>query len=108
MISVAPQSNNLWVNGNEYDVKVPNCKLEVGSAGVVVIEIMKGRATICRAHDGCTLAEKYSNKKIKEALVNDTRFVSTSLEGPKMFTTSPLNCSGVQPIERAQSWPGLF
>lgn len=108
MVSVAPKSNNLWVSGNDYDVKVPNCKFEVGSNAVVCVEIGKGRVTICRAHDGCTLAEKYSNKKIKDALVNDTRFVSSSLEGPKMFTTSPLNCSGVQPIERAVTWPGKF
>ena len=87
---------------------MPNCKFEVGSNAVVCVEIGKGRVTICRAHDGCTLAEKYSNKKIKDALVNDTRFVSSSLEGPKMFTTSPLNCSGVQPIERAVTWPGKF
>jgi len=108
MLSVAPLKNNLWVAGNDYEVKVPNCKIEVGSSGVVAIEICKGRATICRAHDGCSLAEKFSDKGIKQTINNDTRFVSGVLEGPKSFNTSPLNHSGVQRIERAQSWPGRF
>ena len=108
MISIAPLRNNLWVAGNDYEVKVPSCKIEVGSAAVFAIEIQKGRATLCRAHDGCSLAEKYSNKGIKTTINNDTRFVSGTLEGPKMFMTSPLNYSGVQPIERALSMPGKF
>ena len=29
MLSVAPLKNNLWVAGNDYEVKVPNCKIEV-------------------------------------------------------------------------------
>jgi len=29
MLSVAPLKNNLWVAGNDYEVKVPNCRIEV-------------------------------------------------------------------------------
>jgi len=101
MISIAPLKNNLWVAGNDYEVKVPSCKIEMGSSAVFALEICKGTATICRAHDGSSLAEKLSNKGIKETINNDTRFVSRCLEGPKGFNTSPLNVSGVRSIERA-------
>lgn len=107
-LSIAPMNNNLWVKGNDYEVKVPSCRIEMGSSAVVAIEMQHARVAMVRAHDGCSLTEKFSDMGIKQSSVNDTRFVSGCLEGPKGYTTSPMNFSGVQSIERAQSWPGRF
>jgi len=90
ILSVSPSKNALYVQGNEFEVKIPNMHLPQGEPVFPVVEARCAKVALVRVHDGSSLAELYqTNNPVKSIVNNDSRFVSGSLHGPRGTITWP-------------------